>query len=321
MPRPAPNAPGRQSGESAVIEAAWLYYHDGRNQNEIAGRLGLSRATVVNYLQAARERGLVRISLDSGAFTTHRLAADLCARFGLSAAYVVPVTGLDTEAAFRRVVRGAAEWLPELLAQGQRLGLAWGRTMYELAEATARRPVPELTILQLVGSMATPYGFTSEACSTRLAGRLGASCVNLHAPAILSNPELAAALRAEPIIAEQLAALEAVDRFLFSVGTVTPDSHIVGSGVATLDELDWYVARGATAVLCGRFIDDHGRAIPGPLDARMIGIELSRMVRPELGLMATPGEDKIAPSRAAMRGGYVTHLVTSSAVAEALLAD
>jgi len=319
VPSPRQRAPGRRSGESAVIEAAWLYYHEGCNQSDIAARLGLSRASVVNYLQAAREQGLVRISLDSGAFTTHRLAAALCERFALSAAYVVPDGGLDAEGRFHRVVRGAAEWLPELLGPGQRLGLAWGRTMYSLAEATARRPVANLTILQLVGSMATPYGFTSEACSTRLASRLGAGCVNLHAPAILSNAELAAALRAEPIIARQLTELERVRSFLFSVGTVTPDSHIVGSGVATLEELDWYVARGATAVLCGRFIDAAGQAIPGPLDARMIGIDLARMVRPELGLMVTPGSDKTDASRAAIRGGYVTHMVTSTGIAEALL--
>ena len=42
------------SGEDIVVETAWLYYHDGLNQSEIANRLLVSRATVVNYLQEAR---------------------------------------------------------------------------------------------------------------------------------------------------------------------------------------------------------------------------------------------------------------------------
>ena len=50
---------GQVSGESIVIEAAWMYYRDGLNQNEIAKLLQVSRATVVNYLQEARERGSV----------------------------------------------------------------------------------------------------------------------------------------------------------------------------------------------------------------------------------------------------------------------
>ncbi len=311
---------GRISGENGVIEVAWMYYHEGLNQKDIADSLGISRATVVNYLQEARERGLIRITLNSEAFTTHERAVQLCRKFGLSAAYVIPDEAADIETAFLRVARGAAEWLPELLVGGDRLGVAWGRTIYELARASDETRIEDLTVLQLVGSMATPYGFTAEACSTRLAQRLGAKCHNLHAPAVLSSAELAAALRAEPIIRDQLERLETCNKFLFSVGTCLPDSHVVGSGVATLDELEWYVARGATGVLCGRFIDAQGRAIPGPLEERMIGIPLEKLVGLDQGILVTPGADKIEPTLAAIRGGYVTHLVTSLGVADKLLA-
>lgn len=312
---------GQISGENVVIEVAWMYYHEGLNQKEIADRLGISRATVVNYLQDARERGIIRISLNSDAFTRHRLAVDLCGRFGLTAAYVIPDEGADDETTFQRVVRGAAEWLPKLLEKGDRLGVAWGRTIYELARVSDDTRIEDLTVLQLVGSMATPYGFTAEACSTRLAQRLGALCLNLHAPAVLTNGDIAAQLRAEPIIRDQLARLLTCNKFLYSVGTCEPSSHIVGSGVATLTELDWYIAQGATAVLCGRFIDADGKPIPGPLDARVIGIPVNRLAGLDMGILVTPGLDKVAATRAAIRGGYATHIVTSVGVAEALLAE
>ncbi len=313
---------GQISGENVVIEVAWMYYQEGLNQKDIADRLGISRATVVNYLQEARERGLIRISLRAEAFRTHRAAVDLCRRFGLTAAYVVPDEGADTETCFRRVVRGAADWLPDLLAPGDRLGLAWGRTIYDLAEATEKTRIENLSVLQLVGSMATPYGFTAEACSTRLAQRLGARCYNLHAPAIISSAGLAAALREEPIIRNQLERLESCNKFLFSVGTCLPDSHVVGSGVATEQDLHWYVAHGAKGVLCGHFIDGEGHEISGgAMEPRMIGIPLSHLVGLEMGILVTPGLDKVEPTRAAIRGGYVTHLVTSLGVAEALLAE
>ena len=99
---------GQVSGESIVIEAAWLYYHDGLNQTDIAAQLGVSRATVVNYLQEAKERGFIRISLDPKAFTTHRLAQELRECFGLTAAFVVPDGTGDEEDALLRVARGAA---------------------------------------------------------------------------------------------------------------------------------------------------------------------------------------------------------------------
>lgn len=311
---------GRISGENAVIEVAWMYYHDGRNQQDIAEALGISRATVVNYLQEARESGLIRITLAAPAFTAHRLSLELCTKFGLAEAYVVPDDGLAPDPAFARVVRGAALWLPDLLAPGDRLGVAWGRTVYALAERVENREIEDLTVLQLVGSMATPYGFTAEACSTRLAQRLGARCLNLHAPAVLSRAALAEELRAEPILRAQLEALQGVNKLLFSVGTVSENSHVVSSGLATPEELAAHVARGAAGVICGRFVDAMGRQMPGETEARMIGIDLPRLVGLEMGLLVTPGLDKVAPSLAAIRGGYVTHLATSTRVAEALLA-
>lgn len=310
---------GQVSGESIVIEAAWMYYHEGLNQSVISQQLGVSRATVVNYLQEAKERGFVRISLSDGAFTTHRLAQELRDRFALAAAYVVPEGTGGEEAALMRVARGAAEWLPSLLSPGDRLGVSWGRTVYEVAEAIEKTQTENVTVSQLVGSMATPYGFTAEICSAHMAQKLGARCINLHAPAVLCDPDLAARLRAEPIIRDQLEALSHCNKAIFAAGSSTHDSHIVGSGVASHADLDWYVGHGATGVLCGRFIDAGGNPVPGALDKRMIGVELDKLRGLDMGLLVSVGDDKVVPMLSAIAGGYVTHLVTSDRTAKAML--
>jgi len=310
---------GQISGESIVIEAAWMYYHDGLNQSEIAKLLQVSRATVVNYLQEARERGYIRISLEPTVFTSHQLAQDLRDKFGLQAAFVLP-TGINTpEESLMRVARGAAEWLPSLLTSGDRLGVAWGRSVYEVAEAVEQTTTKDVTVTQLVGSMATPYGFTAEICSAHMAQNLGAKCINLHAPAVLSDPELAARLRDEPIIHAQLEALSHCNKAIFAAGSCAPNSHIVSSGVASNDDLDWYVKQGATGVLCGRFIDAQGRPIVGELDDRMIGVELDKLQGLDMGLLVSDGADKVAPMLAAIAGGYVTHVVTSNETARLML--
>jgi len=311
---------GQVTGESIVIEAAWLYYHDGMNQTEIASHLGVSRATVVNYLQEAKERGFIRISLAPKAFTTHRLAEEMRERFGLAAVYVVPDGTGTEEDALLRVARGAAEWLPSLLEPGDKLGVSWGRTVYEMAEAMPQVQTDRITVSQLVGSMATPYGFTAEICSAHLAQRLGAKLINLHAPAVLSDPDLAARLRAEPIIRDQIDALSHCNKAIFAAGSCDHSSHIVSSGLASHSDLDWYIKRGATGVLCGRFIDAAGRFIPGELDDRMIGVELDKLQGLDMGLLVSVGADKVAPMLAAIAGGYVTHVVTSVETAMGMLA-
>ncbi len=310
---------GQVSGESIVIEAAWMYYHDGLNQNEIAGKLNVSRATVVNYLQDARERGYIRISLTSDAFTTHRLALELCDAFGLKSAYILPDGIGDSEDIFLRVSKGAAQWLPDLLNKGDRLGGSWGRTVYEVAEALEQTSIEDLTVSQLVGSMATPYGFTAEICSAHLAQRLEGRLINLHAPAILRDPDLAERLRQEPIISSQLDALSHCNKAIFAAGSCLSNSHIVGSGVATPEELSWYVEQGATGVLCGRLIDREGKPVAGALDDRMIGVTLDKLVGLEMGMLVSVGDEKVIPMLSAIAGGYVTHLVTSSETAKSML--
>ncbi|MDJ1007403.1 MAG: sugar-binding domain-containing protein [Paracoccaceae bacterium] len=312
--------PSQVSGDDIVVETAWLYYEDGLNQNEIATALDVSRATVVNYLQLARDRGYVQVRLAHEAFTGHRLAMALRETFGLVAAYVLPERQDARHEIAARVVRGAADWLPSLLAPGDRLGVAWGKTIYDLAERLEARRIDDLTVLQLVGSMATPYGFSADVCSSNVARKLGAACVNLHVPAILSEARIARTLRDEALIAAQFEAMNTFNKTLFAVGSCTEDSHVVSSGVATRQELAWYLGQGAVGVLCGRFIDRAGAHIEGPLDARMMAVDLDRMRQREAGILVSAEPERATAALAAIRGGYVTHLVTGQAQAEAMLA-
>ncbi|MEK8095704.1 helix-turn-helix domain-containing protein [Morganella morganii] len=42
-------------GNDPVLQAAWLYYQSGLSQTEVADAMGISRVTVVKYLQTARK--------------------------------------------------------------------------------------------------------------------------------------------------------------------------------------------------------------------------------------------------------------------------
>lgn len=320
MDRDTPLKPPRPKRSSAMVEATWLYYYGNRNQSEVAQRLGVSRASVVNYLQDARAAGLVRVTLAEEPFTRHQLSLALCDKFGLEAAYVVP-TGADAAETLTRVAKGAADWLTGLLAPGDRLGVAWGQTVFKVAEHLDATAIPDLEVLQLVGSVPSPFGFTAEACTTTLAQKLSATCTNLFVPAILSSEENADILRREPIIAGQLARLATCNKAIFAAGSCQPDSHVVGAGVASVQDLNAYVAAGAKGVLCGRFVTGAGAHLSGSLDARIIGVTPDQLRGLDMALLVSCGSDKVAPMRAVMAGRYATHLVTDFDTAEALIAD
>src|SRR5215218_7355540 len=76
-----------------VTSAARMYYVDGRDQQEIAAILTVSRSTVSRLLTSARERGIVRISVDEYDPYDRRLESRLTDRFGLYRAVVVRTMG------------------------------------------------------------------------------------------------------------------------------------------------------------------------------------------------------------------------------------
>lgn len=304
--------------EEAILQTTWAYYHDGLNQSAIAKKLTISRASVVNYLQEARRRKYVRITLDPAIFQQHQLADSLKERFGLQAVSIAPTAGKFT---VDRVSRMTAEWLSELLEPGDYLGVAWGENVYRVAELTPRVQIPELTVVQLVGSRPAASGFAAEVCTSIMALRFGARCINLHVPLMVSKPSLAKSLKNEAIVKEQFDAIERCNVVVFACGTCGPDSHIARTGLFNPEQLRRSVEQGATGVICGQLINEAGKHMPNDIEKRMLSVTLAQMKSKKLKLLVGSGGDRVKPMLAAIRGGFVTHLATCADTAKLMLSS
>jgi DNA-binding transcriptional regulator LsrR (DeoR family) len=305
--------------DDVVAWVAWLYYVDNLTQSEIAVTLSVSRATIVKLLQDARERGAVTIRINQEAASRTGLSRALGVKFGLKAAHVIP--NLPGAPLTRRLGEAGARVLAQELRTGDTVGVAWGRTVLAVAE---KMPTPDepgpYTIVQVCGSSAgSAVEFSPELCSSVLASRIKARCANLLAPAVLSSTALREQLLAEPPLINQFALIRSANRVLFGVGDVAGAATVRAAEMASGEEIDAYVKRGAVGVLLGRFIDPEGRHMIGDLDSRMIGITLDELKALPNRLCVAGGPEKIQALRAALRGGYITHLVTDAQAATALL--
>src|SRR5579871_5857284 len=119
--------------DDAVVWAAWLYYSDQMNQSEVAKTLKVSRATVVNLLHEARERGVVNIQLRTDLVARTVFARRLTERFGLVEALVIPSHGRSN--LVDRLGDAAARFLADQLKPCDVIGVAWGRTVLAAAQA------------------------------------------------------------------------------------------------------------------------------------------------------------------------------------------
>ena len=316
-----------QRDDALLANVAILYYKDGLTQSDIAQRLGVSRASVVNYLRQAREQNVVDIRINGASFSASRLSTELRNAYSLEDVYIATayLAGRESpeearDILRRQVARVGAMALYDLLQPGDTLGISWGETIQWLSEEMPRGAVRNVTVCQLIGSMKWPLLPAAETCTIRIASALSAECYTLHAPAILSNREIADALRKEPIIRAQLHKLRDLTKTLFSVGTCSKDTLIVQTGIVTAKQMQWYVDHGAVAVICGRFIDAEGRHVEGEMDARMIGVTPADLKRAKAGILVASGADKVQAIRAALAGGYARYLIVDENTGKLLLA-
>jgi deoxyribonucleoside regulator len=307
-----------QVADVLIAEIAWLYYIKGLTQSEIAKKKELSRPTVISYLKLAKSRGIVSIKVNPLHGRMNDIADQIQERFHLETVYVVAdQQGSDLET-LEAVCEFAAHALPDFLDPKDQLGVSWGETLSIMANMVPFVPIPGLVVRQLIGSMANPLVMTAESCTTEIARRLDAKCVNLNAPAVCSNAKLAEALRKEHIISQQLEKLRDCNKAVYSVSPCTPDTHVVRFKISTREELKAYEKRGAVCNLAGRFLDVGGNAVKGELDDRLFSVQLSDLRRMR-GMLVVSGMHKAIPAVSVLRGGYADCIVLDEKLAKAIL--
>lgn len=320
-----PATPPRQSGEKEALlsNVALLYYGEGLTQGEIAKRMKVSRATIVNMLRESRELGVVEIRVDGQFLTGSSLARELREKFGLEDVYVaqsasdqVPVSRDEMLVQLSRV---AAMAVLDVVEPGDRLGVAWGETIMGVADAMPRNAVADVEVCQLIGSMISDRVPASENCTIQIANKLGARCFTLHAPGLISSAELATQFCAEPTIRMQLDRLKSLDMAIYSIGNVAPETHLVAAGMTSEAALSDAVAAGAVGILCCRYLSAEGQQIDLPPHDRLIAADVADLKSARKKLLVVCGTDRGEATLACIRGGLATHLVVDRSLANELL--
>ncbi len=302
-----------------VHKAAWLYYSHGLRQDEVAQRLGISRASVATYLKRARETGIVNISTSTQMFGDDFRARRLEDVLGLESVWIVPSDDNAADPAAETPAVAASVFL-EMVGKGDRIGVAWGKTVYQIADVMAFADLQGISVVQLCGNLGAPYSYRPDQCTMEIARRLNAKGMNLYAPLVLSSEQLAADLRQEPVVRDQLAGIADCTLALFSVGGVDDDSHIIECGALARDELQVLRSKGAAGVIAGQLIDAAGELLDCAYNRRLISSDLASIRAIPKRLMVVQQDNKLGPLLAALAGGLATHLVLPRSLADRVLA-
>lgn len=304
-------------GNDALLWAAWLYYEEGMTQGDIAVQMGLSRASVNAYLAEARTCGIVNIEIEPSQFRALSIAQALKEHFGLHDCFVIPANGAE-RSLIARLGSAGAQVLARLAKSGDTIAVTWGRTMLALGEALSMPGLSDLRVVQATGGTTARIPWTPEACASRLAEALGGHCIPLSAPAIVSSPDMRDMLLREPVLAEQMGVLAQANRIVMGISSLRPESTIHTSGFFDDTERreDYPEAIGS---IVGRFISGRGEPVVGSLDGRTIGIDLTALRSIPQRIAVAGGADKVPAILGALRGGFVTVLVTDAVTGRGIL--
>ncbi len=305
-----------------LSNVALLYYGEGLTQGEIAKRMKVSRATIVNMLRESRDLGIVDIRVDGRHLSGSNMARDLRDKFALEDVYVSQAETdqtLSRAETLAQLGRVASSAFLDVVSPGDRVGVAWGETIMAVADAMPKAPFEGVEVCQLIGSMISERVPASENCTIQIASKLGAQCFTLHAPALISNAELAERLRAEPTINSQLARLGALDMSVFSIGNVGSETHLVAAGMASVSDLAKARKAGAVGVVCCRYIDAKGHEIKLPPSDRLIAARIEDLHAARKRLLIVCGADRCDAALAAVKCGLATHLCVDAALGAALI--
>ncbi|MEV6105497.1 sugar-binding domain-containing protein [Streptomyces sp. NPDC051940] len=312
-------------GPAELVQAAAMarrFYLEGKSKIQIAEEFGVSRFKVARVLETALERDLVRIEIRVPAELDAERSDALRARYGLRHAVVVESpadspSGGEDHPDPENLGEVAADLLGELVAEGDVLGLAWGRSTINMAAAL--RHLPPCTVVQLTGvyDAGTAERGSVEAVR-RAADVAGGEAHPIYAPMLLPDAATANALRSQTGVARAFEYFDKVTVAAVSIGSWAPGISTVYDMLSE-EEREQYASLGAAAEMSAHLFDDAGRRVGRDLGERCITVEADRLRRiPEVVAIAG-GLRKAAAIGAVLRSGLVTSLVTDTAVADYLL--
>lgn len=302
--------------------SAQMYYLEDKTQDEIAKTLGVSRPTVSRLLRQARDEGIVRITVLDPFARQEPLARLLKEALDLTEVIVVAGEWGDARRSRQRLGYAAARYLAADLKPEDVLGIGWGRTLYEVADALEARGDLGLTLVPLMGGLGqiTPY-FQVHELARMFCERLGGHRQALYVPAIIEDETTRTALLESRDVTQVVRAWSQLTVALVGIGSVNLEPEIQTLFENYMDaEVSVFLNRaGAVGDICMRFFDIEGRPIVGGLTG-VVGIELEQLRTVPRCIGVAGGAVKAEAILGAVRGRFINILITDESAARRLLA-
>jgi DNA-binding transcriptional regulator LsrR (DeoR family) len=310
-----------ETNSDLIVRVAWLHYVAGHTQEKIASRLGLSKPRVNRLIAAAHREGLIRVFIERAPDTCLHMAEQLCSRFGLINAEVVPAD-IDRSGADEHQAAAGAAFLKNYLDKNDAaiIGFGHGRTLAKIVDRLPGMSKPKVRLVSLLGSLTRRASANPLDVVYRLAERTGAEGFVLPIPLVADTDQDRDILLSQNSVRQIIDLAHKVDMVMIGVGDLGPDSYWAVTGILSEDERLELRHLGAVGNMLGRFLDAEGHVISTPATDRFLCIDPSEFQGVEI-VAVGGGKRKGAILAACLKTGKITHLITDEDAARDLLSN
>ena len=303
-----------------LADVAEMYFLQGKNQAEIARKIGMTRSNVSRMLTDARNSGVIQIHINRPLQENQTLAQQLVERFGLINARVVkvdiPAQLLD------KLGQIASKELLAHLKPGWILGTSWGTAIHAAVDQLeVSDPVSDIKVAQMLGALgARIKEYDGHSIVRLLEQKLSAEGIYINAPFLVENKDVAHSLLENKSVHESLNFAKRSDIALLGVGSseLAHCSYYLADYV-TRKEIRDIQKTGAIGDVCGRFFNLQGEICAKDFQQRFIGIFAEDLLKIPLRMGIAGGPAKIEPILGALRGKLINILVSDEASVKEVL--
>ncbi len=304
-----------------LMQVAKLYYFEQLTQAEIGRKLDTSRSTVSRLLQEARDKGIVKITIEYPWERDEELEQALQATFGLRDARVLVAYDQPDDEVRKGMGLLAAEYLDQIFQDDMIVAVSNGRSIASVVEQVKpSRPV-KMTVVQLIGALDSGNPLLDGPDMVRdLAEAYGAKYRYMNAPLLVEDIRTRDYLMQEPYVQETLAMARRANVAILGVGHLSGEYlGTIWRGYLTTEDIAWLQNQGGVGHMCAQHFDIHGTLLDVELNRRVIGMGISALRNIDTVVAIAGGEEKTLAILGAIRGNYLDVLITDDQAAQKML--
>jgi len=306
--------------EQFLFEISKLHFIDKISQKELASIYKVSTATISRTLQEAEDLEIVSIKVNDILGTKRRLEKDLESKYNLKKAIISFVPYNDENLIKSIIGKSAASYINEIMQENMTVGIAWGSSLYEMVKFLKSKPLNNIKVVDLIGSIGKLfYNTNTSEIARKFAQKFNAKNYFLNSLAIVQNKETKEYLIKEEEIKDVLDMTKELDMAIISIGNISFNSIIVKDLKIDKDVIEDIKSRGTLGDICFRFFDQNGNKVDSEFDNRIIGIDLEDFKKVKIKVCISGGLSKLEAIQAAVKNKLVDILITDSLVSKSLL--